>query len=195
MQSGGYQKSDGLSASYRGRISNVFAGFAQYNYQHSDSDTQFSTFMPQNQYNPNAEWSRTDYDQRQRLGLFGTLYPDKITNLGIGFYNYTPLPYTVTTGMDNYHDGLSNARPDGVPRNSLNGGSYQDVEVRWGYLFKLHPKLKDSSPTIGTSISSFNTLNRVNYTNYVGVVTSPLFMQPTTASDPRRIQLNASYTF
>jgi hypothetical protein len=195
MQSGGYQKTDGLSASYRGRISNVFAGFAQYGYQHSDSNTQFSTFMPQNQYDPNAEWSRTDYDQRQRLALFGTLYPDKITNLGIGFYNYTPLPYTVTTGMDNYHDGLSNARPAGVPRNSLNGGSYQDVQVRWGYLFKLHPKLKDSSPTIGTSISSFNTLNRVNYTNYVGVVTSPLFMRPTTASDPRRIQLNVSYTF
>ena len=36
QQSGGYQKSDGLTLSYRGRISNVFSGFMQYVYQHSD---------------------------------------------------------------------------------------------------------------------------------------------------------------
>jgi hypothetical protein len=195
MQSGGYQKTDGLVATYRGRIANVFSGFAQYVLQHADSNTEFSTFIPQNQYAPNDEWSRTNNDQRQRVALFGTFYPDKLLNLGIGFYNNTPAPYTVTTGADNYLDGLTNARPAGVPRNSRNGGNYQDVQLRWGYNFKLRPRLKDKSPTIAVSAASFNSLNRVNYQGYVGVITSPDFGKPTTAAPPRRIQLSVSYNF
>jgi hypothetical protein len=195
QQSGGQQKSDGMTISYRGRLGKVFSGFAQYELQHADSNTEFSTFMPQNQFDPNAEWSRTGYDQRQRASLFGTLYPDQPLNLGFGFYANTPFPYTITTGADNYFDGLFNARPPGVPRNSVNGTGYQDVQVRLGYTFKVHPSLKDKSPTVALSLSSFNTLNRVNYYGFVGVITSPDFRQPTTASDPRRLQLAASYSF
>ena len=195
QQSGGTQKSDGLVVSYRGRISNVFSGFAQYNWQHADSNTTWSTFTPQNQYDPNAEWSRADYDQRQRFNLFGTLYPDKPLNLGVGFYANTPTPYSETTGTDDYHTGFFNARPAGVGRNSLQGGGYQDLQVRLGYTRKLQPKLKDLSPTIAASLSSFNTLNRVNYQNYVGVVTSEDFMKPTSASNARRFQLGVAYTF
>jgi hypothetical protein len=173
----------------------VFSGFMQYVYQHADSNTEYSTFIPENQYDPNAEWSRTNFDQRQRVNFFGTLYPDKPLNLGIGFYNYTPTPYSETTGTDAYLDGLTNARPAGVPRNSLNSGAYQDLQARLGYTFKLRPRLKDSSPTLALSLSSFNTINRVNYEGYVGVVTSPLFMHPTSADQPRRLQLGASYNF
>jgi hypothetical protein len=195
LQSGGQQKSDGMTISYRGRLGRVFSGFAQYELQHADSNTEWSTFMPQNQYDPNDEWSRTNYDQRQRASLFGTLYPDKPLNLGFGFYANTPFPYTITTGADNYLDGLTNARPLGVPRNSVNGTGYQDVQVRLGYTFKIHPSLKDKSPTVALSLSSFNTLNRVNYYGFVGVITSPDFRQPTNASDPRRLQLAGGYSF
>jgi hypothetical protein len=200
LNSGGYQKTDGMSLSYRGRISNVFSGFLQYNWQHADANTTFSTFFPQNQYRPNDEWSRFDYDQRQRLSFFGTLYPDKPVTLGIGFYNNTPLPYTITTGTDDYHTGLFNARPAGVARNSLNGGSFQDLQVRLGYTHNFRPLEKAASGTptqqnISFSISSFNTLNRPNFENYVGVITSPNFKHPTTADFPRRIQLSAAYSF
>jgi hypothetical protein len=195
LQSAGYQKTDGMSLSYRGRIGNAFSGFMQYTLQHADTNTTFSTFIPQNQYNPNDEWSRSDFDQRQRLALFGTFYPDKPITLGLGFYNNTPLPYTITTGTDVYQTGLFNARPAGVPRNSLNGGSFQDVQLRLNYNHKLHPRLKDDASVIALSLSSFNTLNRANFSNYDGVITSPDFRQPTTASDPRRLQLSASYSF
>jgi hypothetical protein len=195
LQSAGYQKTDDLSLSYRGRIGRVYSGFLQYNWQHADSNTQYSTFFPQNQYDPNNEWARFDQDQRQRLSLFGTFYPDKPFTLGLGFYNNTPLPYTITTGIDDYHTGLFNARPAGVPRNSLNGGSYQDLQVRLGYTRLLHPTQKDNLQGIALSLSSFNTLNRANFTTYVGVLTSPEFRQPTAASDPRRLQLSASFTF
>ncbi len=195
LQSAGYQKTDGLNVSYRGRIRKFFSGFVQYTWQHADGNTEYSTFTPENQFAPGNEWSRTNTDQRQRLALFGTFYPDKPVAFGIGFYDNTPLPYTVTTGTDAYQDGLFNARPPGVPRNSLNGGSYQDVQLRLGYTRKLHPAKKDAVEALSVSLSSFNTLNRVNYNSYIGVITSPQFMQPTAASDPRRLQLSAGYTF
>ncbi len=195
LNSGGYQKSDGLTVSFRGRIGNVYSGFLQYGWQHAGSDTEFSTFIPENQYNPNAEWSRTNFDQRQRLSMLSTFFPDRIFNLGIGFYDYSGLPYSITTGQDNYYTGLSNARPAGVPRNSLQGADFQNLELRWGYNYKLRPQLKDASPVLGFSVSSFNSLNRPNFTSFVGVQGSPHFMQPTEANAPRRIQLGASFTF
>jgi hypothetical protein len=195
MQSAGYQKTDGMSVSYKGRIRSVFSGFMQYTLQHADANTTYSTFMPQNQYAPNDEWGRSDFDQRQRLAMFGTFYPDKPITLGFGFYNYTPLPYTITTGTDAYRTGLFNARPAGVARNSLNAGDFQDVQLRVNYTRRLRPKVKDGQEAVAFSVSSFNTLNRANFMNYVGVVTSPEFMRPTTANDPRRLQLSASYTF
>jgi len=195
LQSGGYQKTDGMNVSYNGRIGKVFSGIVQYYLQHADSNTTFSTFVPQNQYRPNDEWSRGDFDQRQRLALFGTLYPEKPITLGFGFYNDTPMPYTITTGTDDYHTGLFNARPAGVARNSLNGDSFQDLQLRLNYSRRLRPQVKDDQSTIQFSISSFNTLNRANFSSYNGVVTSPHFMRPTTAADPRRLQLSASYSF
>lgn len=195
LDSGGYQKSDALNVSYRGRLGNVFAGFLQYTYSHADADTQWSTFSPQNQYDPNDEWSRTDWDERQRLSLFGTFYPDKPVTFGVGFYDNTPMPYTETTGLDSYDPGLFNARPEGVPRNSLNGGDYEDLQLRLGYTHKFHPGEKDDPEALAFSVASFNTLNHPNYSGYDGVVGSADFMQPTAAGSPRRTQLSASYNF
>jgi hypothetical protein len=202
LSSGGFQASDDLNVSYRGRIGNVFSGFVQYDYSHADADTQWSTFYPQNQYAPNDEWARTDYDQRQRLSLFATIYPDKPVTLGVGFYENTPMPYTITTGTDDFHTGLFNARPAGVARNSVNGGDFQDVQLRLGYTHKFAPLQKskvaatpDEPQALAFSVSSFNTLNRVNFQNYDGVVGSADFLQPTTANFPRRLQLTVAYNF
>ena len=195
QQSGGYQKSDQLIANWRGRFGNTFAGMVQYTLSHSDNNTSFSTFTPSNQFDPNAEWSRADWDQRQRLYLLGTFYPAKLYNLGIGFSANSGEPYSITTGLPSYDPDFYNARPAGVPRNSLTAGSYRDVDLRWGYTFKLRPKEKDSSPTVGFSAAAFNTFNNVNYASYIGVITSPSFMKPTQAFAPRRLQLGASYNF
>jgi len=77
----------------------------------------------------------------------------------------------------------------------LNSGNYQDLDLRWGYNFKLQPPKKDASPTLGFTLAAFNTLNRVNYESYVGVEGSPYFEQPTQAEPARRLQLGASYNF
>ena len=44
-------------------------------------------------------------------------------------------------------------------------------------------------------VSAQNILNRTNYTAYSGVLTSPLFGQPTSAGTPRRVQLGARFSF
>lgn len=195
QRSGGVQRSDSMVVSYRGRISNVFSGFLQYTYGHADSNTQWSDFIPQNQYKPNDEWSRSDTDQRHRANLIGTFFPDKPLTFGFGVYAYSAAPYTITTGKDDYYTGVLNARPAGVPRNSLNGGSFQDFQTRVTYTRKLRPRLKDASPTMAFYVQTFNALNRANFEDYVGVITSADFMHPTSASNPRRFQLGVSYNF
>ena len=195
QRSGGIQRSDALNVSFKGRIRDIFAGYLQYTFGHADSNTEWSTFTPQNQYKPNDEWSRTNNDQRHRANLIGTFFPDKPLTLGLGFYAYSAMPYTITTGADDYKTGLANSRPAGIPRNSLNGGNYQDLQVRLNYIRKLRPNLKDASPTITFSASTFNTLNRTNYEDYVGVITSPHFKQPTSDSNPRRLQFGVTYNF
>jgi hypothetical protein len=44
-------------------------------------------------------------------------------------------------------------------------------------------------------VSGQNLLNRTNYTSFSGVLTSPLFGQPTAAGTPRRIQLGVRFGF
>jgi hypothetical protein len=193
--SGGIQRSDALNISYKGRVRDIFTGYLQYTFGHADSNTEWSTFFPQNQYKPNDEWSRTSTDQRHRANLIGTFYPDKPLTLGLGYYAYSAMPYTVTTGTDDYKTGLTNARPAGIPRNSLNGGEFHDLQVRLNYTRKLRPSLKDASPTMAFSASAFNTLNASNYQNYVGVITSPKFKQPTADDNPRRLQFGVTYNF
>ena len=63
------------------------------------------------------------------------------------------------------------------------------------YTRKLHPRLKDASPTYAFYVQSFNTLNRANYEDYVGVVTSADFKHPTSSATPRRFQFGVSYNF
>ena len=54
-------------------------------------------------------------------------------------------------------------------------------------------------PTNGTGLEFYvagqNLLNRVNYAGYSGVLTSPLFGQPTAAGQARRVQLGVRFGF
>jgi hypothetical protein len=44
-------------------------------------------------------------------------------------------------------------------------------------------------------ISGQNLLNRVNFTAYSFVMTSPFFGQPVAAAQPRKLQVGARFTF
>ena len=82
-----------------------------------------------------------------------------------------------------------------MARNSEIGPDYADLDLRWGYDFKLHPKDSDESPTIGVSVASFDVLNHPNGSYVDNTEGSPDFAQVTSADPPRRMQLGMRFGF
>ena len=82
-----------------------------------------------------------------------------------------------------------------MARNSEVGPDYADMDLRWGYDFKIHPKEKDDSPTIGLSASAFDLLNHPNGSSVDNIEGSPDFEEVTSAYPPRRLQLGMRLNF
>jgi hypothetical protein len=141
------------------------------------------------------EWSRADFDARHRLNLLGNITPGKGFNLGVALSLNTGTPYSITTGRDQNHDGLASDRPAGVSRNSLQGPGYAGLDLRWSRDFFLLRSKKEKGPAITPALDSFNVLNRVNYSAYVGNLSSPFFGKPVAANPSRRLQLSIRFRF
>jgi hypothetical protein len=105
-------------------------------------------------------------------------------------------PYSLLTGTDPYNTGQSNARPPGVPRNTLEGPDYASVDVRWSHEFAIGKARKGhDGPALGVGVDAFNVLNHVNYTSYIGTLTSPFFGLPVSSQPARRVQVSAEAHF
>ncbi|MGI8555909.1 MAG: hypothetical protein ACR2LT_06090 [Pyrinomonadaceae bacterium] len=132
----------------------------------------------------------------------------------------SPLPYTITTGFDNNGDTIFNDRPLGIGRNSVRGAWQRQVDMNLGWTLGLVKKKagKSGSPgmivitsdeassgdfsvdtthkyTLKFLVTARNVFNQTNFTNYVGVQTSPFFRQPIAADSPRRIELGMRFSF
>ena len=195
MQSAGTQKGSALDINYRGRFNKRFTGFAWYSWSHYGNNTSGIWWFPEQQTNPDADWGPADWNQSQHFGVYAMLNPQHLLNLGIGVFANSGKPWTVLTGTDAYGDNLFNARPADVARNSEVGPDYADLDLRWGYDFKLHPKEMDRSPTVGISVASFDALNHPNGSYVDTVEGSPDFGQVTSADPPRRTQLGMRLNF
>jgi hypothetical protein len=195
IQSEGTQIGSALDINYRGRFNKRFTGFAWYTLSHYDNNTSGIWWFPQNQQNPDADWGPADWEQRNHFGFYGMINPEHLLNLGVGVFANSGKPWTVLTGTDAYGDNLFNTRPEDVARNSEIGPDYTDLDLRWGYDFKMQPKELDKSPTIGVSVSSFNVLNHVNGSYVDNTEGSPDFGQVTGAYAPRRMQLAMRFSF
>ncbi|HEX4007352.1 MAG TPA: TonB-dependent receptor [Acidobacteriaceae bacterium] len=195
MQSAGTQKGAALDINYRGRFNKRFTGFAWYSWSHYENNTSGIWWFPEQQQDPNADWAPADWDQRQHFGIYASLNPHHLLSLGVGVFANSGRPWTILTGTDAYGDNLFNARPEGVARNSEIGPDYADMDLRWGYDFKLHPKELDRSPTVGVSVASFDVLNHPNGSYVDTVEGSPDFAQVTSADAPRRTQLGMRFNF
>jgi hypothetical protein len=108
----------------------------------------------------------------------------------------TGRPYTLLAGEDLNGNARGSARPAGVPRNSLTGPGYADLDLRLSRDIKLRARSKPNDPWVLTvGIDAFNVLNHTNFTSYVGTVTSPLFGNATSALPPRRLQFSMRTKF
>ncbi|MGC1362448.1 MAG: carboxypeptidase regulatory-like domain-containing protein [Silvibacterium sp.] len=195
IQSEGTQIGSALDVNYRGRFNKRFTGFAWYTWSHYANNTDGFWWFPENQQDPNAEWGPASWQERNHFGFYGAINPKHLLNLGVGVFANSGKPYSILTGDDNYGTNLFNARPDGVARNSEIGPDYADLDLRWGYDFKLHAKETDESPTIGLSVASFDVLNHANGSYVDNTEGSPDFGQVTSAEPPRRMQLGMRFGF
>ena len=101
----------------------------------------------------------------------------------------------MTTGHDDFNTGTANARPAGVARNSLEGPSYADLDLRWSREIALRARASTSGPSVVVGIDAFNVLNHVNYSRYIGTLTSPFFGHAISAQAARQVQLSLRVKF
>ncbi len=192
IDSSARQVSDSLQVTLRGRISR-FNGQLQYALSRTMNESGGLNWYPANDYDLSGEWARADFDRRHRLIMLGSVSPGRRFTLGAVFTLQSGLPYSETLGTDPFNNGRGNARPPGVPRNSLEsaGSGVLDVRVSRDVVVTRGP----SPVTVTVGLDAFNLLNQVNYATYVGTLTSSLFGQPVTALPPRQLQLSARVKF
>jgi hypothetical protein len=188
-----------LELMLRGKFTRYFSGTIQYNLGRADNDTGGINVRPANNYDLTGEWARADFDERHRFNLLGTFKAGDWFNLGMTVALASGRPYSLTTGRDDNRDTIANDRPAGVRRNSLPGPGGATVDLRWSKEFFLktakNGKKADDGPSVKIGLSAFNVLNRVNYTGFVGNLSSPFFGLPVAARPARRVQLNLDFTF
>jgi len=179
----------------RGKFTRYFSGSVQYALGRASNDTSGIGSYPANNYDLTGEWSRANFDERHRFDLVGTVNAGRWFTVGMVFSARTGRPYTMRTGRDVYNNGTTNARPPGVPRNSLQATGSATLDLRWSHEFRLVKGDEDEVPRITVGVDAFNVLNRVNYSGYVGNLSSPFFGQPTSAQAARRMQLTLRFEF
>jgi Carboxypeptidase regulatory-like domain/TonB dependent receptor-like, beta-barrel len=194
IESVGRQSGNSLEIMLRGQVTRYFTGLVQYTMSRTNNNTGGIRWFPANQYNVFGEWSRADFDQRHRFNMLETFSPGKSFTLGLGLTLATGKPYTLTTGTDDFNTGLANARPAGVPRNSLQGPGYADLDLRLARDFYLSRE-KEKGKVATLALDAFNALNHLNYVSYIGNQSSPFFGRAVSAFPSRRLQLTARFKF
>jgi hypothetical protein len=195
IESGGRQLVNAFDLSFRGRAGRWFSGQAQYTLSRAKSNTGGINWFPQDQYNPNNEWGRANFDRLQSLNLLGNINPGHWLTLGVSATLYSGTPYNETTGDDSFHTGFGNARPTGIGRNTLSAGGTADLDLIWNHDFHLIKATGDKAKVLTVGVSAFNVLNHANYTSYIGALSSSLFGQPTAALPGRQMQFSFGYRF
>jgi hypothetical protein len=131
IESTGKLVGNSVQFTLRGQVSRFVNTSVQYTLSETKNNTAGITWMPPNSYDLSLEYAHADFDQRRRFDLLGTVNPGSWVNLGVALALYSGRPYSLTTGRDDFNTGIANARPPEVPRNSLEGPGYADLDLRW----------------------------------------------------------------
>jgi hypothetical protein len=193
VESTGRQETDSLQVTVRGRLSRWFNGQMQYTLSRGYNDTNGIGSFPANDYDLSGEWARADFDRRHRLNLLGRTTMFKVFDLGVGLSMNSGGPYNETLGLDLFNNGRGRARPDGVPRNSLETTGFASLDLRASRDIKLGAGKEAREVTLG--FDAFNVLNHVNYGSFVGTLSSPLFGHPVSARPARQLQFSVRMRF
>jgi hypothetical protein len=196
-----------------------------YSYSRSMNNTDAALTPASSSYNLAADWGPSSgtsalspLDIRHRFTALGLWSLPKGFQLGTVFRANSGAPYNITTGFDNNGDGVVNDRPAGISRNSARGSSLVDLDLRVSWSKSIGEGRKETTqslirlsdagvpdlpPGLGSNprlllqiySQATNLMNHANLTNFIGVETSPLFGQPTSALPGRRLELGIKLSF
>jgi hypothetical protein len=126
-----------------------------------------------------AEWGRGQSDEELRVVLTGVIrLPWGMTVAPVFEYG-SGQPWNHILGYDYNGDGMASDRPPGVPRNSEDGPSYQQLSLRLTKTFFLA-----ESGQLDLILESFNLFDRTNYD--VTSVDNAEFLQGPTLTNPEQ---------
>ncbi len=195
IESAGRVEANALEFTLRGQFQSRHMVIVQYAFGKAQSDTGGVNWFPAASYAPSGEWGRTDADRRHQFNLLGTFALHRWAIFGLSVSVSSGVPYNITTGGDENRDGMALDRPPGVSRNSGNGPSLKVMDLRWSREFLFRPQKKEKSPRAVIALDAFNLLNRVNYQNFVGALSSPFFGRAVASHPARRVQLSLRLQF
>ena len=211
---GGPPASSGPRLSWRRGLS--VGGFYQYGRNYDNTEGAFA--IPAS-LDLNDEWGPANSDRRHNAHVVITSNFLRNFSARLGFGGTSAPPLTIRTGTDDNGDLVFNDRPAGVGRNSARTRATWNSNANFSYAFTLGKKQVTSgggvqimgSPaglTVNTTgaqtqpryrlnvfVNIQNLLNQAAYTGFSGIMTSPFFLQPTSATGVRRVTLNTSVSF
>jgi hypothetical protein len=199
----GERRTDALTLTMKGVTRNLHAT-AQYTLSRSVDDGSTVFELPADSTTLAGELGRADFDRRHTLNLTATYgWKKDRVRLGAVLAMSSGTPFNILTGTDANHDLVAEDRPAGVVRNSGDGPAFAQLDLRFTTVFRAprpstadpESSKRENTDNLEFIIDLFNALDRVNASSYVGVVTSPLFGQPTSARIPRTAQLSLRYRF
>ncbi len=191
-------RSDALTLGFNGQVTRRFTGVVHYTWSKTVDDTSSLFDLPADSANLAAEHGPADHDRRHRLRAVGTFTAGAGVRLGVLATVESGAPFNITTGFDQNRDGVVRDRPLGVTRNSGQGPGQAQIDLRVTKVLPLRPsagKHPDRHANVQLTLDAFNVFNATNFSDVIGVQTSPLFGQPTKAKPARTIQLSARYRF
>jgi outer membrane receptor protein involved in Fe transport len=195
IESAGRFEGEALELTLRGDIAPRVSGTLQYALSKTMTDTGGVNWYPASSYAPQGEWGRSDSDRRHQVSVLGTANVHRWMNLGFSLSAATGPPFNITTGRDENRDGMALDRPPGGTRNTGHGPEMLVLDLRWYRELRLAPAKRDRSPTLTLSLDAFNILNRVNYQNFVGALSSPFFGRAVATQPARRMQVGFRLQF
>lgn len=195
IESAGRVEANSLEATLRGDLGSRINGMAQYVFGRAMADTGGVNWFPANSFAPSGEWGRADTDRRHQFNFLGTASLHRWANFGISISLLSGIPYNITTGRDDNGDGMALDRPSGITRNTGRGPGAAVVDLRWYREFRLQSEKKNQGPSLTIAADAFNLINRTNFQNFAGSLTSPFFGRAVATLPPRRIQLSARFQF
>jgi Carboxypeptidase regulatory-like domain len=198
IESLGRAQANSVQFTLKGQFAPRSTGSMQYTLSKAMNDTSGVNWLAPNSYDLSLEYARADSDQRHRFDFVGTFNQGSWLNLGVALALYSGRPYSIVTGHDDFNTGTANARPAGTARNSADGPGYADLDLRWSRALSLRGGsggANKSGPSLTIGIDAFNVLNRVNYSRYIGTLTSPFFGQAISSQPARRLQLSLRFRF